>query len=62
MILLSGEVSFILQLEEGNQTIRLENEGEYVIVPRSVWHIAKTNVKSKLLFITPGEGTQNKSI
>jgi mannose-6-phosphate isomerase-like protein (cupin superfamily) len=60
VILLSGKVTFILQLEEGNKSIQLDEEGAYVIVPKNVWHTAQTDVKTRLLFITPGEGTRHK--
>ncbi|MDJ0832542.1 MAG: cupin domain-containing protein [Gammaproteobacteria bacterium] len=60
VILLSGKVRFVLQLEEGDKSIELVQPGSYVIVPRNIWHTAKTGVKTKMLFITPGEGTRNK--
>jgi len=31
--------------------------GDFVVVPRRVWHAAKVHRPSRLLFITPGEGT-----
>ena len=62
VILLSGEVTFILQLEDGDKSIFLDNTGSYVVVPKNVWHMARTNVNTKMLFITPGEGTKNKNV
>lgn len=62
VILLSGEVTFILDLEDGKKSITLYKSGDFAIVPQSVWHTAKTNLKSKVLFITPGEGTEHKTI
>lgn len=62
VVLLSGKATFVLQLDEGNKSIQLQKEGAYVIVPKNVWHTLKTNVKTKVLFITPGEGTQNKDV
>ena len=62
VILLSGNVTFILQLVDGERSIFLEKFGSYVIVPKNVWHRAKTNVDTKMLFITPGEGTKNKNV
>lgn len=61
VILLSGEVTMVLALAEGEQAISLEEQGSYVIVPANIWHTARTNSGAKLLFITPGEGTQHKS-
>lgn len=62
VMLLSGKITFVLQLEAGNESVTLEKTGEYLIVPKNVWHTAKTDEKSKVLFITPGEGTQNKNL
>ncbi|WP_158278891.1 cupin domain-containing protein [Leucothrix arctica] len=59
VMLMSGEITFVLKLEDGEQTVDLKESGTYIIVPKGVWHTAKTTVKSKLLFITPGEGTKN---
>ena len=58
--LLSGRASFEL---EGRGTVaELTKPGEFLIVPRGVWHTAHTNVPTSMLFITPGEGTENKAI
>ncbi len=62
VILLSGEVTFVFQLDKEEKHIYLSGQGAYVIVPKNVWHTARTNVKTKMLFITPGEGTKNKDI
>jgi mannose-6-phosphate isomerase-like protein (cupin superfamily) len=62
VILLSGNVTFVLQLDSGEKRISLFESGSFALVPKSVWHTAKTNEKTKLLFITPGEGTQNRAI
>ena len=62
MILLSGQVTFVLQLETGEQAITLQKQGEFAVVPKGVWHTAKTNVETKMLFVTPGEGTQHRAI
>lgn len=60
VVLLSGEVTFILKETQGEKSITLNEQGQFLIVPQGVWHSAKTNVKSKVLFITPGEGTVHK--
>lgn len=60
VILLAGQVTFVLQLDGGETSVSLQEEGDYVVVPKDVWHTARTSTQSKLLFITPGEGTQNK--
>jgi len=62
VILLSGEVTFVLQLDQGHQTMQLDKSGMYLIVPRNTWHTARTRVQTKMLFITAGEGTRNKAL
>lgn len=62
VLLLSGKVTLILQLEEGIQEVALEREGTYVIVPQNTCHTAKTHVKTRMLFITAGEATQHKDV
>lgn len=61
VILLSGDVTFVLQTEGGRESVQLKEQGSYVVVPKNVWHTALTQVETKLLFITPGEGTDHKS-
>jgi quercetin dioxygenase-like cupin family protein len=60
---------FILQLE-GSLALWLEQDGrieernlqagDFIIVPRGVWHIAETTEPGKALFITPGKGTATR--
>jgi mannose-6-phosphate isomerase-like protein (cupin superfamily) len=61
VILLSGSVTFVLRHREGEEFIDLESSGEYCVVPKGVWHTAKTRKKSRVLFVTPGEGTIHES-
>lgn len=58
--LLSGRASF--EFEGRGYVAELTEPGSYVIVPKGTWHTAHTSVPTKMLFITPGEGTQNKAI
>lgn len=62
VILLSGKANLYLQTASGEESLALENVGDYIIVPQGVWHTAKTDVKAKMIFITPGEGTQHKPV
>ena len=57
--LLSGAVNMVLALPEGDRSIKLDEPGHFVIVPRNTWHTARINVPTSMLFITPGEGTLN---
>lgn len=61
VMLMYGDITFILKLDSGESEISLVNQGQFLIVPKGVWHTAKTKVKSKVLFITPGQETQHKS-
>jgi hypothetical protein len=60
--LLSGSVTFLLQEAQGIQTIDLDSSGKYVLVRKGIWHAAKTRGPCRMLFITPGEGTQHRPI
>jgi uncharacterized cupin superfamily protein len=55
--LLSGRATFIL---EDGKRIDVREPGEFVIVPKGMWHTAKTTEPTKMVFVTPGEGTENK--
>jgi len=60
--LLSGQVDLVLEQDGTERTIHLSNPGSYVLVPRGAWQTAKVSEPSSMLFITPGEGTQNRPI
>lgn len=60
VVLLSGSATFVLRLEAGKREIALSQPGDSVIVPQGVWHTARINTQTKMLFITPGEGTLNE--
>jgi uncharacterized protein YjlB len=58
--LLSGQVDLILEQGGVEHTVQLSTSGSYVLVPRGIWHTARVHTPSSMLFITPGEGTQNR--
>lgn len=58
--LLSGQIDLILEQAGVESTVNLSAPGSYVLVPRSTWHTARVHTPSSVLFITPGEGTQNR--
>ena len=62
VILLSGSVTFVLQREQGEELVALNDKGAYVIVPKNTWHTARIAKSARMLFITPGEGTQHKPL
>jgi mannose-6-phosphate isomerase-like protein (cupin superfamily) len=58
--LISGSATFVLDQEGGKREITLAQPGDTVIVPRGVWHTARIATPTRILFITPGEGTLNE--
>lgn len=62
--LLSGQVDLILEQDQdgAENRICLSTSGAYVLIPRGIWHTVKVDRPSSMLFITPGEGTQNRLI
>ncbi|QZZ19644.1 WxcM-like domain-containing protein [Leptothermofonsia sichuanensis E412] len=60
--LLSGQVDFVLQQNGIESLVSLNTPGDYILVPRGIWHTAKVHSSSSLLFITPGENTQHRSL
>jgi mannose-6-phosphate isomerase-like protein (cupin superfamily) len=60
--LLSGDVRMVLARNGVEEVIHLRDPGSFVIVPKGTWHTARTSVPTKMLFVTPGEGTQNKAV
>lgn len=60
VILLSGQATFIIDDGQQRHSLTLQQSGEYVVVPKGLWHTAQTDVATRMLFITPGEGTQHK--
>jgi len=62
VVLLSGKIEFVLDFENEQRVVALESEGDYAIVPKNTWHTARTSTLTKMLFITPGEGTEHKKI
>lgn len=59
--LLEGDTDFILHTAEGDQTVRVNQPGSYVVVPKNTWHTAKPHAPTRMLFVTPGEGTLNQA-
>lgn len=59
LVLLSGRMKLVL-LEEGvERLVEFDTVGHAFIVPRGLWHTGRDCVAARVLFITPGEGTQN---
>lgn len=60
--LLSGAVAFVLEREDGTETIDLETSGDFLVVPQGTWHTATVSEPARMLFITAGEDTQHRPI
>ena len=60
VMLLSGDSEMTLALPDGDSTVRLNEPGAYVIVPKNTWHTAKVHTPTRMLFITPGQDTENR--
>ena len=41
-----------------HRSVWLSNSGDFVIVPKGVWHTAKVATPTSMVFVTPGERTQ----
>lgn len=60
--LIEGDVDLVLDLNGAETVVRLNQPGAFVLVPKDTWHTARVKAPSKMLFITPGEGTQNRPV
>lgn len=61
VVLLSGTARMRLHKPAGEEVVDLAEAGSFVVVPRDTWHTAETAVKTRMLFVTPGEGTENRA-
>lgn len=57
--LLSGEVTVAMLEDPGEVSVDLTKPGDFVIVPKGVWHTARATRSARALFVTPGEGTEH---
>jgi mannose-6-phosphate isomerase-like protein (cupin superfamily) len=60
VVLLSGAAEFVLDREGRHESLMLRNAGEFVVVPKGTWHTARISTPTTMLFVTPGEGTENE--
>ena len=57
--LITGDITLVLWQDQQEQTLRLSTPSDFVIIPRGVWHTARVQAPTTMLFVTPGEGTKN---
>jgi mannose-6-phosphate isomerase-like protein (cupin superfamily) len=62
VMLLSGDVTIVLEDAGQERAVQLREPGAYVLVPANVWHTAKTTVPTTMLFLTPGAGTEHRPV
>lgn len=60
VVLLSGRAVMRLEVAEGEQRVTLDTPGAFIAIPRATWHTADVAEPTRMLFITPGEGTENR--
>ncbi len=61
VVLLSGKAELVLRKDNADEFVSLTESGTYVVIPAGTWHTAKTSVPTRMLFVTPGEGTENRT-
>lgn len=62
VLLLSGTATVVLEESGQERAMHLDKPGDFVLVPQNVWHTARTQVETTMLFLTPGEGTEHREI
>jgi mannose-6-phosphate isomerase-like protein (cupin superfamily) len=60
VVLMSGEITFVLDRDGEITEHRLDRPGQLVLVPRGAWHHARAEAPAHLLFVTAGRGTQHR--
>lgn len=60
VVLLSGYADMILDQAGNHQVSPLTQPGSFIIVPKGTWHTARISAPTSMLFITPGQGTENR--
>ncbi|ANO52021.1 cupin domain-containing protein [Woeseia oceani] len=58
--LLAGSADLLLHEAGGERRVSLSEAGAFVVVPKGTWHTAKVSEMATMLFVTPGEGTENR--
>lgn len=61
VVLLAGCATMVLKTAAGEKVVELAEPGSCVIVPRDTWHTARVSAPTRMLFVTPGEGTENRA-
>ena len=59
-MLISGEAEMVLAQPGGDESVKHSQPGDFVIVPKGIWHTARINTPTTMIFVTPGQGTENR--
>ncbi|EGF90767.1 cupin domain protein [Asticcacaulis biprosthecium C19] len=59
ILVLSGRLDLILETASTCRTETVQT-GQFIVVPKGVWHTADVPEPGRALFITAGEGTQHR--
>ncbi len=59
LYLIFGRAELVLLENDIERLVRLDKPGSTTIIPKGIWHTARFSEATKILFITPGEGTVN---
>jgi mannose-6-phosphate isomerase-like protein (cupin superfamily) len=60
--LVAGAANLVLDRDGREEVIPLRQPGSFAIVPKATWHTARTSTATRMLFVTPGEGTENRPV
>lgn len=61
IIQISGHTILVLDCNDGIQEVTLRGS-QTVIIPRKCWHTMRVQEPADMIFITPGEGTEHRSL
>jgi len=61
LVALSGEFEVLLQEGPASQAVPLA-AGQSVLVPFGIWHRLRVKTPGEILFVTPGKGTQHRTL
>lgn len=61
VVLISGAARLVLRTEAGESVTELKAPGSFIVIPQNVWHTAYVETPTQMLFVTPGEGTENRA-
>jgi hypothetical protein len=60
VILLRGQAQLLLEQSDRVERVRLTEPGQFVSVPRGIWHTVHTEGPCSMLFVTAGRGTEHR--